>query len=99
MTLRRVKYSKLSCKMACTGSFFAPKPVPGSDLPQAIGCQITETGDVIVDSFGKTNVSGVYSAGDSASELHQLIAAASVGALAAIAINGELLTEAWNNGI
>ncbi|SFL50073.1 Thioredoxin reductase [Paenibacillus sp. 1_12] len=83
----------------CTGIFFAPKLVPGSDLPGAIGCQITETGVVIVDSFGKTNISGVYSAGDSASELYQLIAAASAGSMAAMAINGELLTEAWNNGI
>jgi thioredoxin reductase len=81
----------------CTGIFFAPKLVTGSDLPQAIGCQITEAGTVIVDGFGKTNVPGIYSAGDAASELYQAITAASLGALAGVSINGELLAEAWNS--
>lgn len=81
----------------CTGIFFAPKLAAGSHLPQALGCKITEAGTVIVDGFGKTNVPGVYSAGDAASELYQAITAASLGALAAVGINGELLAEAWNS--
>jgi thioredoxin reductase len=83
----------------CTGIFFAPKLVTGSDLPQALGCQITETGTVIVDGFGKTNIPGIYSAGDAATELYQAITAASLGALAGVGINGELLAEAWNSQI
>ncbi|TNJ66040.1 NAD(P)/FAD-dependent oxidoreductase [Paenibacillus hemerocallicola] len=79
----------------CRGIFFKPDLVTGSDLPRAIGCDITETGSVVIDSFGKTNVSGVYSAGDAASRVHQAIAAASMGALAAAAINNELNIEAW----
>jgi thioredoxin reductase len=66
---------------------------------EAIGCQITEEGTVIVDGFGKTNVPGIYSAGDAASKLYQTITAASLGALAGMAINGELLVEAWNSQI
>jgi thioredoxin reductase len=83
----------------CRGIFFTPKLVTGSDLPQAIGCKITEAGTVIVDRFGKTNLPGIYSAGDAASELYQVIAAASLGALAGMSINGELLAEAWNSQI
>ncbi|TFE29498.1 NAD(P)/FAD-dependent oxidoreductase [Cohnella luojiensis] len=83
----------------CTGIFFAPKLVAGSDLPQALGCNVTETGTVIVDNFGKTNVQGIYSAGDAATELYQAITAASMGALAGVGINGELLEEAWNSKI
>jgi thioredoxin reductase len=83
----------------CTGIFFAPKLVTGSDLPQAIGCQITEAGTIIVDGFGKTNIPGIYSAGDAASELYQAITAASLGALAGVSINGELLAETWNSQI
>ncbi|GIP36590.1 NAD(P)/FAD-dependent oxidoreductase [Paenibacillus sp. J2TS4] len=79
----------------CTGIFFKPELVTGSDLPQAIGCHITEAGSVVVDEFGKTNVPGVYSAGDAASRLHQAIAAAAMGALSAAAINNELNMEAW----
>ncbi|MBT2762074.1 NAD(P)/FAD-dependent oxidoreductase [Paenibacillus sp. ISL-20] len=80
----------------CTGIFFAPKLVSGSELPAAIGCDINEAGSVVIDSFGKTSVPGVYSAGDAATEMYQAIAAASMGALAAAAINGELLNERWN---
>ncbi|UFJ39461.1 NAD(P)/FAD-dependent oxidoreductase [Brevibacillus humidisoli] len=79
----------------CRGIFFKPNLVTGSDLPRAIGCNITETGMVVVDDFGKTNVPGVYSAGDAALRLHQAIAAASMGAFAAAAINNELNMEAW----
>lgn len=79
----------------CRGIFFKPDLVTGSDLPRAIGCHITEAGTVVVDDFGKTNVPGVYSAGDAASRLHQAIAAASMGAFAAAAINNELNMEAW----
>ncbi|USG67887.1 NAD(P)/FAD-dependent oxidoreductase [Brevibacillus ruminantium] len=79
----------------CRGIFFKPELVTGSDLPRAIGCDITEAGSVVVDQFGKTNVPGVYSAGDAATRMHQAIAAASMGSFAAAAINNELNLEAW----
>ncbi|MBD2871690.1 NAD(P)/FAD-dependent oxidoreductase [Paenibacillus arenilitoris] len=79
----------------CTGIFFKPNLVIGSDLPQTIGCEITEWGGVVVDEFGKTNIPGVYSAGDAASQMHQTIAAASRGALVAAVITGNLNAEAW----
>lgn len=79
----------------CRGIFFKPELVTGSELPRMIGCEITEWGAVVVDDFGKTNVPGVYSAGDAASRMHQAIAAASMGAFIAAVINNELNTEAW----
>jgi thioredoxin reductase len=82
--------------ITCTGIFFRPKLITGSELPQAIGCEITEAGTVIVDNFGKTSVPGVFSAGDAASQLHQAITAASLGSLAGVGINNELNEEAWN---
>ncbi|CAI6085949.1 NAD(P)/FAD-dependent oxidoreductase [Cohnella sp. JJ-181] len=82
--------------VACTGIFFAPTLVPGSDLPQALGCELTPTGSVATfDTFGKSSVPGVYAAGDIATELYQLITAASMGAMAGAGINAELLAEAW----
>ncbi|MGZ7441310.1 NAD(P)/FAD-dependent oxidoreductase [Paenibacillus sp. TH7-28] len=80
----------------CTGIFFAPKLVPGSDLPQMLGCDMTEGGAMVVDDLGKTNLPGVYGAGDAASVKYQVIAAAAAGALAGMAINNELQEEAWN---
>ena len=79
----------------CRGIFFKPELVTGSNLPRTIGCQITEWGAVAVDEFGKTNISGVYSAGDAASRMHQAIASASMGAFVAAVINNELNTETW----
>jgi thioredoxin reductase len=83
--------------IGCRGIFFRPKLMTGSDLPQAIGCEITEAGTVIVDNLGKTNVPGVFSAGDAATHLHQAIIAASMGSLAGVGINNELNEEAWRN--
>ncbi|WP_408895220.1 NAD(P)/FAD-dependent oxidoreductase [Paenibacillus taichungensis] len=81
----------------CKGIFFAPKLVSGSNLPRELGCEINDAGSVVVDTFGKTNVPGIYSAGDVASELYQAVTAASMGALAAMSINSELQLEAWEN--
>ncbi|BBI33946.1 NAD(P)/FAD-dependent oxidoreductase [Cohnella abietis] len=82
-------------KIPCRGIFFKPDLAIGSDLPQAIGCNVGEFGTVEIDSFGKTSIPGVYSAGDAASRMHQAIAAASMGSLAAAVINNELNLEAW----
>ncbi|MDT0122710.1 NAD(P)/FAD-dependent oxidoreductase [Paenibacillus sp. RRE4] len=80
----------------CTGIFFQPKLQAGSDLPKVIGCEVTETGTIVVDAQGKTSVPGVFSAGDAASELYQAITAASLGALTAVSINSELNLETWD---
>jgi thioredoxin reductase len=84
-------------EIPCTGIFFEPKLAAGSDLPKAIGCRVNDAGTVIVDPFGKTNVPGIYSAGDVATDMYQLIKAASMGALAGVGINSELLAEAWSS--
>ncbi|MBB6729503.1 NAD(P)/FAD-dependent oxidoreductase [Cohnella zeiphila] len=82
--------------VSCSGIFFKPELAIGSELPRALGCKLTELGSVEADMLGKTNVPGVYSAGDAASRMHQVVAAASMGALAAAAMNNELNVEAWS---
>ncbi|AIQ47157.1 pyridine nucleotide-disulfide oxidoreductase [Paenibacillus sp. FSL R7-0273] len=86
-------------RLPCEGIFFAPKLTRGSDLPQALGCEMNEVGSVVIDDYGKTNIPGVFSAGDAASEKYQAIAAAASGALTAIMINGELNGEAWDASV
>ncbi|MBB6024215.1 thioredoxin reductase [Paenibacillus sp. JGP012] len=81
----------------CSGIFFQPKLHTGSDVPKALGCEVTDTGTIIVDAQGKTSVPGVFSAGDAASEMYQAIAAASLGALTAVSINNELNFERWDS--
>jgi len=81
--------------IACRGIFFRPDLKIGSDLPEALGCEMTEAGTIVVDEFGRTTVPGVFSAGDAITMRHQAIAAASSGAMAAAALNNELNMEAW----
>ncbi|MEC0247098.1 NAD(P)/FAD-dependent oxidoreductase [Paenibacillus chitinolyticus] len=82
-------------EIPCTGIFFKSELVPGTDLPQSLGCRRSDTGMIEVDEFGKSSVPGVYAAGDASSLMHQSIAAAASGAAAGAAINGELNQEAW----
>lgn len=79
----------------CSGIFFKPDLMLGSTLPRELGCQMTDTGTVVVDQTGKTSVPGVFSAGDAASQLQQTIAAAQTGALAAAMITSELNMAEW----
>ncbi|WP_372007148.1 NAD(P)/FAD-dependent oxidoreductase [Paenibacillus chitinolyticus] len=82
-------------EIPCTGIFFKSELVPGTDLPQSLGCRTSDTGVIEIDEFGKSSVPGVYAAGDASSLMHQSIAAAASGAVAGAAINGELNQEAW----
>lgn len=94
-TVSAVELADGTC-IPCTGIFFQPTLQTGSDLPRMLGCELMETGTIIVDAQGKTTVPGVFSAGDAASELYQAITAASHGALTAVSINSELNLESWN---
>lgn len=82
-------------EIPCTGIFFRPDLVLGTDLPKKLGCRLTEFGTLEVDEFGKTSVPGVYAAGDVASYIHHSMAAAASGAIVATAINGQLNQELW----
>lgn len=82
-------------EIPCTGIFFKPDLVLGTDLPQTLGCRISDTGVIAVDEAGRSSVPGVYAAGDLSSLIHQSITAAASGAIAAAAINGELNQEVW----
>lgn len=83
--------------ISCRGIFFKPDLVMGSQLPQEMGCTMTDEGIVAVDEYGKTSIQGIYCAGDAASRMHQAIAAAAKGALTAAAMNTELNTENWRS--
>lgn len=80
----------------CRGIFFAPTLVAGSELPETLGCEMTETESVVVNEQARTTVPGVFSAGDAASDMYQAIAAAAQGSMAGAMIHSELCGEEWN---
>jgi thioredoxin reductase len=50
-------------------------------------CKTGPKGHLVVDEYGRTSITGVYGAGDQASQLHQAATAAASGLTAGIGIN------------
>ncbi|GIG63876.1 NAD(P)/FAD-dependent oxidoreductase [Phytomonospora endophytica] len=65
---------------------------PRDALLRSLGCEVAD-GWVRVDGQGRTSVPGVSAAGNVVDQKATVIAAAAQGAMAAIAINGDLVAE------
>ncbi len=61
-----------------------------SELATALGADCTDIGNLLVDDHQRTNVDGLFGAGDVVSDLHQLSVAAGHAAIAATAIHNGL---------
>src|SRR6476469_580321 len=75
------------------GMFFSTGQKQGSDLPRKLGCKFTEQGCVRTYDYEMTDIPGLYVAGDATRFVQFAVVAASEGALAAVAINKELMKE------
>ncbi|UYQ95303.1 NAD(P)/FAD-dependent oxidoreductase [Chitinophaga horti] len=64
-------------------------------IPEALGCQLDEHGFIVVDFFSKTNVPGVYAAGDNTTMMRSVAAAVAGGTKAGAMINKELVDEGY----
>ena len=73
--------------------FFCPDDRHISELAERLGCKLMESGVADASAYGKTNVPGVYIAGDASRRVHFAIVAAAEGAMAGFAINNELWHE------
>jgi len=75
-------------KLALDGIFIEIGADPRVELPNQLGLKLNDVYEVMVDKFVRTNVDGVYAAGDlteGAGDLKQTITAAALGAMAATA--------------
>jgi thioredoxin reductase len=73
--------------------FFTTDQHPRSPLLEGVGCAYDEKGGLACDSDGKTNIPGVYVAGDVSRDVQLAIIAAAEGARAALAVNRYLLDQ------
>jgi len=71
-------------KLPVDGVFISIGEEPQNTLAKELGVKLDEKGFVIVDKQQKTNVKGVYAAGDITGGLRQIITACAEGAVAAL---------------
>ena len=77
----------------CDQIFFAIGQEPSDDLGGQLGCDRDEIGRVVTDVHFHTSVRNVFAAGDIIHGPQMAIAAAGIGAVAAVAIHHSLLPE------
>jgi len=63
-----------------------------SDIPMALGCELTEHGHIKVSHFQQTTVDGVYACGDNSSPMRSVANAIAAGNLTGAMVN-KVLTE------
>lgn len=63
------------------------------EIPKILGCELSESKHIVVDSFQKTSIKGIYAAGDCTSMFRSVALAVSSGSVAGAAINHELIDE------
>jgi thioredoxin reductase len=64
-----------------------------SDIPLALGCELTEHGHIKIDNSQKTTIEGVYACGDSTAALRSVANAVHSGNLTGAMVNRELTEE------
>ena len=77
------------------GVFIAIGYLPTVDLARNIGIELTPDGYIRHDSHHRTNIPGIYSAGDVEGGYKQIVTAAGQGSAAAITIFEDLMNPYW----
>lgn len=66
-----------------------------TDIPQSIGCALTEHGYIQVDTMQKTTVEGVFACGDNSAMMRSVANAIASGNVTGAIVNKELTDEAF----
>jgi thioredoxin reductase (NADPH) len=81
--------------IAADGVFIAVGYEPTVDLARATGVELTKEGFIKRDARHRTNIRGIYSAGDVEGGYKQIVTAAGQGSEAALAIFEDLINPYW----
>lgn len=63
------------------------------ELPELLGCQLTEHGHIKIDEFQRTTVEGLYACGDNSTMMRSVAASVASGNLAGAMANADLTKE------
>jgi thioredoxin reductase len=75
--------------------YLRPHSTQHCEIPLQMGCKLNEHGFIITDMMQKTNLTGIYAAGDCTSQMRSVSNAVAQGNMAGAAINMELCTEVF----
>ncbi len=64
-------------------------------IPEALGCALTESGHLQVNTLQQTSVEGIYACGDNCSPFRSVSNAVAAGSMAAGMLNKELIEEVF----
>ncbi|WP_067842714.1 NAD(P)/FAD-dependent oxidoreductase [Amphibacillus sediminis] len=79
------------------GGFVTTSHRQANTFASSLGCQFNQDGGIVVDNLGRTNVLGVYAAGDASTvNPAKLIIAAGNGVRAAMGVNSDLAVSLFN---
>jgi len=81
--------------MKVDGVFIAIGYDPNIDLAKKSGLELTNDGYIKHDSKHRTNIPGIYSAGDVEGGFKQIVTAAGNGSEAALAIFEDIVNPYW----
>ena len=84
--------------MAVDGVFVSIGYSPAVELARRTGVELTEDGYIKKDSRHRTNIPGIYSAGDVEGGYKQIVIAAGQGSEAALAVFEDLVNPYWVSG-
>jgi len=87
--------SKKTVTIPTKGVFIAIGYAPAVELAKKIGLELTPEGYIKRDAQHRTNIPGVYSAGDVEGGYKQIVTAAGQGTEAALSIFGDLMHPYW----
>lgn len=75
-------------------AIYARSPfVQHCNIPESMGCQLTEDGYIQVNQLQKTNIQGVFACGDNTTRIRTIANAVSMGTTTGMMVNKELTEE------
>lgn len=84
-------------KQALKALYASPEVKQHTEIPKELGCDFTDHGRIEVDIFQKTNVEGVYAAGDNSSLGRAVSVAVAAGSVAGMMLNKELISDEFKH--
>jgi len=78
------------------GAFIAVGIDPANELAKSLDVKLDESGYILTDMEQRTNVPGIFAAGDNSIGLRQVVSGAGGGAQAAISAHNDITHEDWS---